>query len=212
MPDGGPELTLITPGRVGRGAGGRPPRAGVGLTTAVILHPEAARARPRWGRTRPHHAGAGLTGDKAAITADRLALIAPGSDLSASARGCGSGPLVLRLVPALTWSARSPGNPRGRLPEVRPRGLPGDLADQGTFSRTGRRSRRSHRRAGRAPRPRPHPLSPRHHADPGPRVIVSVVKGPGRRGRDHHGRPRAPSPQWPPLARKAQCTYRCGAP
>ena len=45
MPDGGPELTLITPGRVGRGAGGRPPRAGVGLTTAVILHPRTP-ARP----------------------------------------------------------------------------------------------------------------------------------------------------------------------
>ena len=174
MPDGGPELTLITPGRVGRGAGGRPPRAGVGLTTAVILHPRTPAPAP---------AGVGP------------ALIAPGPDPSASARGCGSGPLVLRLVPALTWSARSPGNPRGRLPEVRPRGLPGDLADQGTFSRTGRRSRRSHRRAGRAPRPRPRPLSPRHHADPGPRVIVSVVKGPGRRGGDHHGRPRTPRPQ-----------------
>ena len=195
MPDGGPELTLITPGRVGRGAGGRPPRAGVVLTTAVILHPRTPVPSPRRGRTRPHRTGAGLTGDKAAITADRLALIAPGSDLSASARGCGSGPLVLRLVPALTWSARTPGNPRGRLPEVRPRGLPGDLADQGTFSRTGQRSRRSHRRAGRAPRPRPRPLSPRHHVDPGPWVIVSVVKGPGERGGDHHGRPRTPRPQ-----------------
>ena len=129
MPDGGPELTLITPGRVGRGAGGRPPRAGVGLTTAVILHPRTPVPSPRRGRTRPHRTGAGLTGDKAAITADRLALIAPGSDLSASARGCGSDPLVLRLVPALTWSARSPGNPRGRT------------SARGTSSRVTRRSR-----------------------------------------------------------------------
>ena len=59
MPDGDPELTLITPGRVGRGAGGRPPRAGVGLTTAVILHPRTPVPSPRRGRTRPHHAGAG---------------------------------------------------------------------------------------------------------------------------------------------------------
>ena len=116
MPDGGPELTLITPGRVGRGAGGRPPRAGVGLTTAVILHPRTPVPSPRRGRTRPHRTGAGLTGDKAAITADRLALIAPGSDLSASARGCGSGPLVLRLVPALTSPALSAPSCRSRPP------------------------------------------------------------------------------------------------
>ncbi len=152
MPDGGPELTLITPGRVGRGAGGRPPRAGVGLTTAVILHPRTPVPSPRRGRTRPHRTGAGLTGDKAAITADRLALIAPGSDLSASARGCGSDPLVLRLVPALTWSARSPGNPRGRTSGRRPRGLPGDLADQGTFSRTGQRPWRPFPMQRRGPR------------------------------------------------------------
>ena len=195
MPDGGPELTLITPGRVGRGAGGRPPRAGVGLTTAVILHPRTPAPSPRRGRTRPHHAGAGPPLTFVDRLSLRPALIAPGPDPSASAQGCGSGPLVLRLVPALTWSARSPGNPRGRLPEVRPRGLPGDLADQGTFSRTGRRSRRSHRRVGWAPWPRPHPLSPRHHVDPGPRVIVSVVKGPGERGGDHHGRARTPRPQ-----------------
>ena len=92
MPDGGSELTLITPGRVGRGAGGRPPRAGVGLTTAVILHPRTPVPSPRRGRTRPHCTGAGLTGDKAAISRTRVRSREPGSVLGALSRCSGAAP------------------------------------------------------------------------------------------------------------------------
>ena len=53
------------------------------------------------------------------------------------------------------WSARTSLNPRERLLEVRSRGLPGDLADQGASTV---------------------PAPARHHAGPGPRATASGEK------------------------------------
>ena len=97
--------------------------------------------------------GCAPSGECAAPGGSRIRPHRTRPDPSTSARGTLQvRPLVFHLVPTSAGSARSPGNPRGRLPEVRPRGLPGDLAGRGAFSRTGQRPWRPFPMQRRGPR------------------------------------------------------------